>query len=152
MANSRQPIQALSAAINIMAAEGKFPIEERKENIPYYFPVDRLKLILGEILSSKVENRHLIAKFFEFIENKDLLHFTWISLPAITHKGQPSDTYIKNYLDFVQKLPVPKKEGEKSVQEILEDLKTSENEENKEQRQELLCGPQNGCERLLICT
>ncbi|XP_046609311.1 nucleolar complex protein 4 homolog B isoform X1 [Neodiprion virginianus] len=117
-------LQALSTALKLMAEEGKMPLEPT-DNLGYYFPLHRLKPILMKLLSPDKENTNLIARFQEIAAYPDALYFTWKSLPALTPKKQPNDTYISNLLELIDKMPLPKDGlGEK------------------DEEWKLLCGPQ----------
>lgn len=105
-------LQALSTALKLMAAQGQRPLEPA-ENVGYYFPLHRLRPILMKLLSPDRDNTSLIARFQEMAEYKDALYFTWKSLPALTPKKQPNDTYINNLLELIDKMPLPKDGGGK---------------------------------------
>ncbi|XP_015596740.1 nucleolar complex protein 4 homolog B isoform X2 [Cephus cinctus] len=117
-------LQALSTAIKLMAEEGKAPLEPTGD-LEYYFPLHRLKHILMSLLSPEKDNVHLIARFQELANYLDALYFTWKCLPSLTPKRQPHEIYIKNLLELIDKLPLPKDaQGEAT------------------KNSELLCGPQ----------
>ncbi|XP_032681626.1 nucleolar complex protein 4 homolog B [Odontomachus brunneus] len=118
-------LQALTTAIKLMAEEGKAPLEPR-DNLGYHFPLLRLKPILMTLLSPEKDNTNLISRFQEITGYPDALYYTWKCLPSLTPKRQPQGIYIKNLLELIHKIPLPK-EGEES--------KMSDNKE-------LLCGPQ----------
>ncbi|KAJ8679896.1 hypothetical protein QAD02_015683 [Eretmocerus hayati] len=129
MDDTREPvqIQALTTALKLMAAEGQSPVEPI-ENVDYYFPLHRLKLIIMRLLSPDRDNSCLIARFQEISGYLDALYFTWKCLPSLTPKRQPENVYIRNLLEFVHKMPLP--------QEI------NKNQHETRNNQELLCGPQ----------
>ncbi|XP_031778710.1 nucleolar complex protein 4 homolog B [Nasonia vitripennis] len=118
--------QALTTAIKLMAAEGRTPLEP-VENVEYYFPLHRLKLIIMKLLSPEKENFSLIARFQEISSYLDALFFTWKCLPALTPKRQPQHVYIRNLLEFVHKLPLPEENNSQN---------------GNSNNPELLCGPQ----------
>ncbi|XP_043254297.1 nucleolar complex protein 4 homolog B isoform X3 [Colletes gigas] len=90
-------LQALATAIKLMAEEGKNPLE----------PMGNLG-------------------FQEITEYPDALFYAWKCLPSLTPKRQPHEIYIKNLLELIHKLPLPKES---------EEYEMSENKN-------LLCGPQ----------
>lgn len=100
-------LQALTTAIKLMAEEGKSPLEPVGE-FGYYFPLHRLKPILMSLLSPNQDNASLIARFQEVTSYSDALYYTWKSLPSLTPKRQPPETFIKNLLELIHKLPLPK--------------------------------------------
>lgn len=116
--------QALITAMKLMAEEGKNPMEPIS-NLAYYFPLHRLKPILMQLLSPDKDNASLICRFQEITGYLDALYYTWKCLPSLTPKRQPQKTYIRNLLELIDKLPLPKK-CEVSICE----------------NTELLCGPQ----------
>ncbi|EZA53150.1 hypothetical protein DMN91_005388 [Ooceraea biroi] len=120
-------LQALTTAIKLMAEEGKAPLEPRN-NLGYHFPLHRLKPILMMLLSTEKDNTNLISRFQEIAEYSDALYYTWKCLPSLTPKRQPPEVQIKNFLELIDKIPLPK-EGEES--------KISDNKG-------FLCGPQAG--------
>ncbi|XP_072765070.1 nucleolar complex protein 4 homolog B isoform X2 [Anoplolepis gracilipes] len=119
-------LQALTTAIKLLAEEGKAPLEPR-DQAGYYFPLHRLKPILMTLLSPEKDNINLISRFQEITEYPDALYYTWKCLPSLTPKRQPQEIYIKNLLELIDKIPLPKEE---------EESKVSDNKE-------LLCGPQD---------
>lgn len=112
MENCRPPVQlqALITAIKLMAEEGKAPLEA-KDNPGYYFPLHRLKPILMTLLSPEKDNVNLISRFQEITVYSDALYYTWKCLPSLTPKRQPQEVYIKNLLELIDKIPLPKEEG-----------------------------------------
>ncbi|XP_012231731.1 nucleolar complex protein 4 homolog B [Linepithema humile] len=118
-------LQALTTAIKLMAEEGKTPLQPH-ENPGYHFPLHRLKPILMTLLSPEKDNTNLISRFQEIIEYPDALYYMWKCLPSLTPKRQPQETYIKNLLELIDKIPLPKEEEESVVSD----------------NKELLCGPQ----------
>ncbi|XP_076161577.1 nucleolar complex protein 4 homolog B-like [Ptiloglossa arizonensis] len=118
-------LQALTTSIKLMAEEGKNPLEPI-DNLGYYSPLHRLKPILMSLLSPEKDNASLISRFQEIIEYPDALYYTWKCLPSLTPKRQPPEIYIKNLLELIHKLPLPKE---------TEEYKMSENKN-------LLFGPQ----------
>ncbi|KAG7202503.1 hypothetical protein KM043_017069 [Ampulex compressa] len=100
-------LQALTTAIKLMAEEGRAPLEPTG-NLGYYFPLHRLKPILMSLLSPEKDNCSLIARFQEATSYSDALYYTWKCLPSLTPKRQPHEIYIKNLLELINKLPLPK--------------------------------------------
>lgn len=100
-------LQALTTALKLMAEEGKNPLEPIS-NLGYYFPFHRLKPILMKLLSPEKDNASLISRFQEIIEYPDALYYTWKCLPSLTPKRQPHEIYIKNLLELIHKLSLPK--------------------------------------------
>ncbi|KAL6264918.1 hypothetical protein P5V15_005012 [Pogonomyrmex californicus] len=117
-------VQALTTAMKLMAEEGKAPLEPR-DNSGYHFPLHRLKPILMTLLSPEKDNTNLISRFQEITYYPDALYYTWRCLPSLTPKRQPKEVYIKNLLELIDKIPLPKEE-----------------EVSKMDNKELLCGPQ----------
>lgn len=103
-------LQALTTAIKLLAEEGKASLEPRDQT-GYYFPLHRLKPILMTLLSPEKDNTNLISRFQEITEYPDALYYIWKCLPSLTPKRQPQEIYIKNLLELIDKLPLPK-EGE----------------------------------------
>lgn len=96
--------------MNLLAHEGKHPLEP-KGSLESYVPVNRLKLILMKVLSSKASNVNLINRYQDFLLYDDILFFTWKVLPHLTAKRIPNDIYIINYLLLIEKMQVqPHKE------------------------------------------
>ncbi|CAD1469946.1 unnamed protein product [Heterotrigona itama] len=100
-------LQALTTALKLMAEEGKNPLEPIS-NLGYYFPFHRLKPILMKLLSPEKDNASLISRFQEIIEYPDALYYTWKCLPSLTPKRQPHEIYVKNLLELIHKLSLPK--------------------------------------------
>lgn len=117
-------LQALTTAIKLMAEEGKNPLEPTG-NLGYYFPLHRLKPILMSLLSPEKDNANLISRFQEITGYPDALYYTWKCLPSLTPKRQPQEIYIRNLLELIQKLPLPK-ESEETIMSC---------------NKNLLCGP-----------
>lgn len=102
-------LQALTTAMKLMAEEGKMLIEPR-DNPGYHFPLHRLKPILMTLLSPEKDNTNLISRFQEITVYPDVLYYTWRCLPSLTPKRQPKEIYIKNLLELIDKVPLPKEE------------------------------------------
>jgi len=100
-------LQALTTAMKLMAEEGKAPLDCR-DNLGYYFPLHRLKPILMVLLSPEKDNTNLISRFQEINGYIDALYYTWKCLPSLTPKRQPQKVYIKNLLELIDKIPLPK--------------------------------------------
>ncbi|CAG9860582.1 unnamed protein product [Phyllotreta striolata] len=98
-------MQGLSTAMNLLAYEGKYPLEG-KGSLESYVPIAKLKYILMKILSTKQNNGHLINKYTEYLIFDDILFFTWKILPSLTAKSNPNEAYIMNYLLLLEKLQV----------------------------------------------
>lgn len=98
-------MQAFITAMKLIAWEGKYPLEPKSNE--YYFPVYRLKLVIMKLLSSERNNTHLLQKFQEYSAYPDVLYYSWKLLPPITPKTHPHETFIMNYLNLVDKLPLP---------------------------------------------
>lgn len=107
---SATQLQALATAIKLMAEEGKAPLEPR-DNLGYHFPLLRLKPILMMLLSPEKDNTNLISRFQEITGYPDALYYIWRCLPSLTPKRQPQGIYIKNLLELIHKIPLPKEEG-----------------------------------------
>ncbi|KAM0735944.1 Nucleolar complex protein 4-like protein B [Formica fusca] len=112
----------------LLAEEGKASLELRDQS-GYHFPLHRLKLMLMTLLSSQKDNTNLISRFQEITKYPDALYYTWKCLPSLILKGQPQEIYIKNLLELIDKIPLPKEEEE-------EESKVSDNKE-------FLCGSQD---------
>ncbi|XP_067004241.1 nucleolar complex protein 4 homolog B [Anabrus simplex] len=100
--------QALSTLMKLVALEGKHPLESTQKS-EYYFPVQRLHSILLVLLSSEQNTAQLMGRFQEFTSYHDVRYFVWKLLPNIVlnHK-HPSEVYIKNMLQLIDKIPLPK--------------------------------------------
>ncbi|KAG5326525.1 NOC4B protein, partial [Acromyrmex heyeri] len=122
-------LQALTTAMKLMAEEGKAVMEPR-DNPGYHFPLHRLKPILMTLLSPEKDNTNLISRFQEITSCPDVLYYTWRCLPSLTPKRQPKEVYIKNLLELIDKIPLPKEEEEEEASKVSE-------------HKELLCGPQD---------
>ncbi|XP_029679254.1 nucleolar complex protein 4 homolog B isoform X1 [Formica exsecta] len=107
-------LQALRTAIKLLTEEGKASLEPRDQS-GYHFPHFRLRLILMKLLSSQKDNTNLISRFQEITEYPDVLYYTWKCLPSLTLKGQPQEIYIKNLLELIDKIPLPKEEEEEDT-------------------------------------
>ncbi|XP_021922554.1 nucleolar complex protein 4 homolog A isoform X2 [Zootermopsis nevadensis] len=105
---SSMQLQALTTMMKLLSLEGKYPVDYR-ENQEYYFPVQKLRPIVLELLSSECSRENLIARFQEFTAYEDVLYYVWKLLPTIVlNKKQPNETFIKNFLSLLDKIPVPK--------------------------------------------
>ncbi|XP_020282508.1 nucleolar complex protein 4 homolog isoform X2 [Pseudomyrmex gracilis] len=102
-------LQVLTTAIKLMAEEGRTPLEPC-DNPGYHFPLHRLRPILMTLLSPEKDNTNLISRFQEIAGYPDALYYTWKCLPSLTPKRQPQEIYIKNLLELIDKIPVPKEE------------------------------------------
>ncbi|KOX79371.1 Nucleolar complex protein 4 like protein B [Melipona quadrifasciata] len=143
-------LQALTTALKLMAEEGKNPLEPIS-NLGYYFPFHRLKPILMKLLSPEKDNASLISRFQEIIEYPDALYYTWKCLPSLTPKRQPHEIYIKNLLELIHKLSLPKEIEENEMlftvpkNEILFTVPKNEIFENKN----LLCKPEQATKNFI---
>lgn len=72
--SARIKLQGLSTAMNIIAHEGRHPLES-KGTLENYVPLGKLKLILMKILSNKYNNTNLINKYTEYLLFDDILFF-----------------------------------------------------------------------------
>lgn len=72
-----------------------------------------------KLLSSQKDNTNLISRFQEITEYPDVLYYTWKCLPSLTLKGQPQEIYIKNLLELIDKIPLPKEEEEEGTLPLL---------------------------------
>ncbi|XP_055389054.1 nucleolar complex protein 4 homolog A [Condylostylus longicornis] len=105
---SADSTQALTTSMKLLSWEGKYPIEH---NTPdnYYFPVNRFRTILIQLLSTEASSYHLIARFKEYSEYLDVVFYAWKVLPSLTPKGNaPSEAFVNNYLELINALPVTK--------------------------------------------
>lgn len=111
MEDSRSAIQvqALTTAIKLMAEEGKAQLDQL-DKTSYHFPHFHLKHILMTLLSIERDNTNLISRFQEITGYSDALYYTWKCLPSLTPKKQPHQVYIKNLLELIHKIPLPKEE------------------------------------------
>ncbi|XP_069698029.1 nucleolar complex protein 4 homolog A isoform X1 [Periplaneta americana] len=101
-------LQALSTMMKLLSLEGKYPIDYRGKE-EYYFPVQKLRPIVLELLSSERSTDHLLARFQEFTAYEDVLYYVWKLLPTIIlNKKQPNEIFIKNFLSLMDKIPIPK--------------------------------------------
>ncbi|XP_015179196.1 PREDICTED: nucleolar complex protein 4 homolog B [Polistes dominula] len=107
-------LQALTTALKLLAQEGKTPLEPTG-HLGYYYPLHRLKPILMSLLSPEKDNINLINRFQEMATYLDALYYTWKCLPSLTPKRQPREIYIKNLLELIDKLPLPKDMEENEV-------------------------------------
>lgn len=104
--------QALSTAMKLIAMEGQNPLEPLKKE-EHYFPNNRLRLLLVAILSSGRNGGQLLARLQEFSTYPDVLYNVWKQLFPIAiglqRSGQrPDENFIRNYLDLIDKFPLPK--------------------------------------------
>ena len=98
--------QALVTAMRLLCHEGKYPIEHITTE-KYYFPFNRLRNILKEMLSEKRTNSHLFTRFKEYGAYLDVLFYSWKLLPGLTTKGtQTSVNYIQNYFNLITVIPI----------------------------------------------
>ncbi|XP_011302242.1 nucleolar complex protein 4 homolog B [Fopius arisanus] len=118
ISDSRQSLQlqSLSTSLKLLSQEGRTPIEPTGD-LSYYFPLHRLKPLLMRLLSPDRDNVALLSRFQEMSSYQDALYYTWKSLPALTPKRQPPDLFIKNLLELLDKIPLPK--DEEIPQELL---------------------------------
>ncbi|CAG9773805.1 unnamed protein product [Ceutorhynchus assimilis] len=104
--NPKVTIQALSTAMNLLAMEGKYPMERAGATTENFVPANKLKSILMKLLTSKQNNINLINKYTEYLLYDDILFVTWKLLPSLTAKSNPNQVYIMNYLMLLEKLQV----------------------------------------------
>lgn len=122
-------LQALSTMMKLLSLEGKYPIDCGKEE-EYYFPVQKLRPVVQELLSSDCITEILLLRFQEFTAYEDVLYYVWKLLPTVVlNKQHPSEIFIKNFLSLLDKIPVPK-----------------ETAKSKESQDLLLCGREGGPE------
>ena len=118
--------QALSTAMKLIAMEGQHPIEPLKKE-EQYFPVHRLRPLLIVLISSGRNTAPLLARLQEFASYPDVLYNVWKQLYPIAfglqRNGQrPDENFIRNYLDLVDKFPLPKPgRGERGQEHDLTD-------------------------------
>ncbi|KAL3273237.1 hypothetical protein HHI36_014691 [Cryptolaemus montrouzieri] len=106
--------QGLTTAIALLTSEGKYPLETRSSSDQCYIPLNKLKSVLLKLLSSENNNMQLINKYTEYILYNDILFNTWKLLPSLTQKmSNPSDVYIENYLNLLEKMQVYQNAEEK---------------------------------------
>ena len=68
-----------------------------------------LQPIVLELLSSERSTDQLMSRFQEFTAYQDVLYYVWKLLPTIVlNKKQPNETFIKNFLNLMDKIPIPK--------------------------------------------
>lgn len=91
--------------MSLLQYEGRFPLEN-KNSIESYVPLGKLKLVLMQLLSNKINTAALINKFQEYLLYDDVLFYTWKVLPQLTAKCNPNDVYIMNYLVLLEKLKI----------------------------------------------
>lgn len=103
--NQLESTQALVTAMRLLSVEGKHPRDSVKN--PATFPTTKLSNILQRILSNDRVNTHLINRFKEYGAYLDVVFHTWKILPGLTLKGNaPTDTYIQNFLELVNTVPI----------------------------------------------
>ncbi|XP_017784948.1 PREDICTED: nucleolar complex protein 4 homolog B [Nicrophorus vespilloides] len=102
-ASPKVATQALASCMNIMAHEGRYPLEPRSSQ-EHYIPFYRLKPIVMKIIFNRQSSAHLINKFQEYLVYDDMLFATWKLLPSLTAKTNPNDVYIMNFLMLLEKL------------------------------------------------
>lgn len=102
-------LQALSTMMKFVSLEGKYPIDYRGKE-EYYFPVQKLRPVVLELLSSDRSSDNLLARFHEFTAYEDVLYYVWKLLPTIVlNKKQPvNEIFIKNFLSLMDKIPIPR--------------------------------------------
>lgn len=103
--SNKVQIQALTTALNLLSNEGKFPLES-KPSLIQGVPLIRLKNILSKLLHTETNSALLLNKFEEYLLHNDVLLSTWKILPKITLKSNPSEQYILNYLNLLEKMPL----------------------------------------------
>lgn len=97
-------VQAMVTAMRLIAAETRFGTPEVK-----VFPMEKLKQILEQLLSSQHQTSYLINRFSEYSSYPDVLHFTWKLMPTMAPKGKsPSDTFTQNFLNLLSILAITK--------------------------------------------
>lgn len=106
--------QSLTTCLKLMAEEGKAPTEPVVDQ-KYYFPMHRLKPVLMKLLSANRDNTALINRFQEIAAYGDALYYAWKCLPSLTPKTQPTECYIKNLMELIYVLPLPKDKDGNSI-------------------------------------
>ncbi|XP_072935350.1 nucleolar complex protein 4 homolog B [Epargyreus clarus] len=96
-------LQALVTTCKLMQAEGRYPLETTNG---YFFPSVRLKNIFIGLLDSEISMSTSIARFQEFTEYKDVQQYGLKVLSTIAYKKSPSQFYMQNYLELLDKLLV----------------------------------------------
>lgn len=104
---------AVVAAVQLLASEGKYPIERITDT--YYFPINRLRNILMQLLSKKHAQQTAIDAFRRHTADYlDVLFYSWKLLPGLTIRYDTAtfdkedlQIYIRNYFDLVAALPIP---------------------------------------------
>ncbi|XP_063245190.1 nucleolar complex protein 4 homolog B isoform X2 [Bacillus rossius redtenbacheri] len=100
-------IQAVSTLMKLVCQEAKHPYVS--SSTKKSFPLKRLKLILLALLSSEKSMSLALSRFQEFTEKPNVFYFVWSLLPNIARTVKhPNQIFIKNFLDLVSKVPVPK--------------------------------------------
>lgn len=103
--NHLESTQGLVTAMHLISAEGKHSRDGGKDTDT--FPVTRLSNIIQLLLSGDRVNTHLINRFKEYGAYLDVVFYTWKALPGITLKGTAAtETYIQNYLELVNTVPI----------------------------------------------
>lgn len=98
--------QALVTAMHLLAAEYRYN-RDPADDKPAKFPFHSFSNVLQKLLSAEKINSHLLNRFKEFGGYLDVVYYTWKLLPGITFKGSsPSDTYIQNFLDLLNAIPI----------------------------------------------
>ncbi|VVD01521.1 unnamed protein product [Leptidea sinapis] len=124
--NSR--LQALVTASKLMQAEGKYPLENV---FGFYFPSVRLKNIFIVLLDSEISMSAPIARFQEFTEYRDVQQYGLKILTTLSYKKSPSQIYMQNYLELLDKL---------LITEIPTEIKIKAKERNIDDKEEkVLC-------------
>lgn len=100
MEKTSEAIQSLVTSMKLIACETK---------ASKTFPVEKLKVVLEQILSPKLNTAALAGRFSDYSQYADILSITWKVLPQLTPKGaSPSDTFTLNFLHLINFLPITK--------------------------------------------
>lgn len=126
---------AVAAAVKLLGTEGMYPIERTTETS--YFPINRLRNILMQLLSKERPQQIAIAAFKRHASDYiDVIFYSWKLLPGLTLRsdaltetsnGDGNQTYIINYLDVVAALPIANIKHQTKGQLCANEYKNTEN-------------------------
>ncbi|CAH0388655.1 unnamed protein product [Bemisia tabaci] len=119
-------VETLSVIFKLIAAEGKYPVDDGINPKQYYFPIHRLQQLYSAFLSSDRSIKKLLPKLEEMFSSfLDVVYFSWMALAgAVSAVKNPSEVAVKNILLLIDQLPTAKteeKELEKASKENLDE-------------------------------
>lgn len=100
---------ALCSVIKLIQSEVRHPVKKRKD-VVYQFPLHILQPLMMRLVSSTVDNRHLITMLYEYMECHDFMFFTLLVLSTIVKMQKGKDvsvTFMNNLFPLLEQINIP---------------------------------------------